>query len=138
MKTLAAALTSAVVMMLLAGCGTSPIPTPTFGFDSDAVSIARAVKACRAPTNQAVPANSTGISSVATCLINGSQVDFIVWKDAAAQAEQSPTKTATTETWVAHGDGWDAATHDSGRISQQKVVVETIVGSAGGTAVHVG
>jgi hypothetical protein len=137
MKTVAAALTSAIVVVLLAGCGTSPVPAPTFGFGSDAVSIARAVKACRAVASQTVPAGTTGIASIATCSITGSQVDFVVWTDAAAQAAQSPSTTNTSESYVAHGDGWDAVTHDSGRVSQQKIVAETIVGSAGGTVVHV-
>jgi hypothetical protein len=141
MKTVAATLTSAALVVLLAGCGTSPVPTPSFGFGDEAVSIARAVKACRAATSQSVPANTTGIASIATCSITGSQVDFFVWTDAAAQAAQSPatsTDAGTAEAYVAHGDGWDAVTHESGRLSQQKIVVETIVASAGGTVVHVG
>jgi hypothetical protein len=140
MKTLPVALTTAVLALLLAGCGTTPVPTPSFGFGDDAVSIARSVKACRAATDQAVPANTTGVTSIATCSLNGSQVDFFVWKDAAAQAAQSPAiaSSGAAEAYVAHGDGWDAVTHDSGRVGQQKLVAETVVASAGGTVVHVG
>ena len=78
MKTLPVALTAAVLALLLAGCGTTPTAAPSFGFGDDAVSIARSVKACRAATDQAVPANTTGVTSIATCSINGSQVDFFV------------------------------------------------------------
>lgn len=142
MKTLAVAVTSAALVVLLAGCGTSPAPAPTFGFGDEAVSIARAVKACRAAASQPVPANTTGIASIATCSITGSQVDFFVWTDAAAQAAQSPATatpgSSTSEAYVAHGDGWDAVTHDSRRPSQQKIVIEAVVASAGGTVVHVG
>jgi hypothetical protein len=142
MKSVATALTSAVVVVLLAGCGTTPIPAPTFGFGDDAVAIARAVKACRAAASQPVPADATGISSIATCSITGSQVDFFVWTDAAAQAAQSPATTSpdsgTSEAYVAHGDGWDALTHDPGRASAQKIIAGSIVASVGGTVVHVG
>jgi hypothetical protein len=142
MRTVTAALASMALVIVLTGCGTSPVPTPSFGFGSDAVSIASAVKACRAASSQTVPASATGIASIATCSITGSQVDFIVWKDAAAQAEQSPATASTdpgaSEAYVAHGDGWDALTHDTGRASQQKVIAESIVASVGGTVVHVG
>ena len=141
MKTLGATLTSAALVLLLAGCGTSPVATPTFGFGDEAVSIARAVKACRAASSQAVPANATGIASIATCSITGSQVDFFVWTDAAAQAAQSPavaTDASSAEAYVVHGDGWDAVTHESGRLGQQKNVAEAVVASVGGTVVHVG
>ena len=142
MKTLTASLASAALVLLLAGCGTSPVPSPTFGFGDDAVAIARAVKACRAAASQTVPASATGIASIATCSVTGSQVDFIVWTDAAAQAAQSPANASTgsspTEAYVAHGEGWDAVTHNSGRVSAQKIIAESIVASVGGTVVHVG
>ena len=140
MKTLPVALTTAALALLLAGCGSTPAPTPSFGFGDDAVSIARSVKACRAATDQTVPANTTGATSIATCSINGSQVDFFVWKDAAAQAAQSPAfaSSGAAEAYVAHGDGWDAVTHESGRVGQQKLVAETVAASAGGTVVHTG
>lgn len=136
MKTVAA-ITSAVLVVLLAGCGTAPqSPAPTFGFGDAAVAIARTVKACRAAASQTVPAGTTGVASIATCSINGSQVDFFVFTDAAAQSSAHLT-TRGTEAYIAHGTGWDAVTHESGRISQQKLVVTTIVQSAGGTVVHV-
>lgn len=135
MKTVAA-LAAAALIVLLAGCGTTPVATPTFGFGDAAVAIARAVKACRASAAQTVPAGTTGIASIATCSINGSQVDFFVFTDAAAQSSAQLT-TGGTEAYIAHGTGWDAVTHESGRISQQKVVITTIVESAGGTVVHV-
>jgi len=139
---LASTATAAALVLLLAGCGTAPAPSPSFGFGSDAVDIARAVKACRAASSQSVPANITGVASIATCSITGSQVDFFVWTDAAAQAAKSPANASTdsgaAEAYVAHGDGWDAVTHDSGRLGQQKIVIEAVVASAGGTVVHVG
>jgi hypothetical protein len=136
---IAPAITAAALMLLLAGCGGSPTPapTPTFGFGDAAVDIARAVPACRAASSQAVPADVAGVTSIATCSINGSQVDFFVWKDAAAQVAGGLT-TGTTEAYVAHGDGWDAVTHESGRLSMQKLIASNIVGAAGGTIVHVG
>jgi hypothetical protein len=137
MKTVAAAVVTAALVLVLAGCGTSPTPSPTFGFGDDAVAIARSVKACRAPSAQTVPADAPGITSIATCLITGSQVDFVVWKDAEAQQAGGLT-TGTTEAYVAHGDGWDATTHLPGRASAQKVIAESIVASAGGEVVHVG
>ena len=137
MKTLAATVVTAALALVLAGCGTSPTPAPSFGSGDDAVAIARAVKACRAASSQVVPADATGISSIATCSITGSQVDFVVWTDAEAQKAQGPIATSTDEAYVAHGDGWDAVTHLSGRLSAQKVIATSIVSSAGGTVVHV-
>jgi hypothetical protein len=137
MNTLAATVASGALVLLLAGCGGSPTPAPSFGFGDDAVAIARAVKACRAASSQTVPADATGISSIATCSITGSQVDFVVWTDAAAQKAQGPVATSTEEAYVAHGDGWDAVTHNSGRVSAQKVIATSIVTSAGGKVVHV-
>ena len=137
MKTLAAPVVTAALVLMLAGCGGAPTPAPSFGFGDDAVSIARAVKSCRAVSSQTVPSDATGISSIATCSITGSQVDFVVWTDAAAQKEQGPVATSAEEIYVAHGEGWDAVTHDPGRVSAQKIIATSIVGFAGGTVVHV-
>lgn len=139
MKTPASLVVVGALVLLLAGCGSSPTPapTPTFGFGADAVDIARSVKACRAPSSQSVPADAPGITSIATCLITGSQVDFVVWNDADAQQAGGVTS-SSTEAYVAHGDGWDAVTHVPGRLSAQKIIAENIVASAGGEVVHVG
>jgi hypothetical protein len=134
MKTLIA---GGALLLLLAGCSATPAPIATFGLGDQAVSIAQAVRACRATSEQPVPAGATGIASVATCSINGSQVDFVVWTDLAAQKAQGPVATATTETYVAHGSGWDAVTHDSGQVGTQKVIAAAIVSFVGGTGVHV-
>lgn len=131
----------AALLLLLAGCSGSPAPEPSFGLHDQAVDIARAVKACRAASSQPLVAGgsgvSSGVSSVATCLINGSQVDFVVWTDLDAQASDGPVATSTTEGYIAHGDGWDAVTHDSGRVSAQRVIANAIVDSVGGAVVHV-
>lgn len=134
MKTLLAAGT---LLLLLAGCSAAPAPVATFGLGDRAVAIAQAVRACRATSEQAVPATATGIASIATCSINGSQVDFVVWTDLTAQKAQGPVTTATTETYVAHGAGWDAVTHSSGQVSAQKVIATAIVSFVGGRVVHV-
>lgn len=134
--------TAGVLLLLLTGCA-APAPTaaPSFGYGSDAADIARSVIACRAISDQAVPAGTAGVTSIATCSITGSQVDFFVWKDAAAQTAGGLTTgrpgSASTEAYVAHGDGWDAVTHDSGRLGAQKLIATTVAASAGGTVVHV-
>ncbi len=130
-------LLAAGAVLLLAGCAAAPAPSATFGLGDQAVAIAQAVRACRAASAQQPPATATGIASVATCSINGSQVDFVVWTDLAAQQAQGPVATATTEGYVAHGAGWDAVTHRSGQVSTQKVIATAIVGFVGGTVVHV-
>ena len=134
MKTLIA---GGALLLLLAGCSAAPAPIATFGLGDQAVTIAQAVRACRATSAQQVPASATGIASVATCSINGSQVDFVVWSDLATQKAQGPVATATTESYVAHGDGWDAVTHSPGQVSSQKVIAAAIVSFVGGTVVHV-
>jgi hypothetical protein len=127
---------AAAVLLLLTGCA-APTAKQRFGLGDQAVSIAQAVRACRAASAQPLPADATGIASVATCSITGRQVDFVVWSDLAAQKAQGPVATATSESYVAHGAGWDAVTHDSGLVAGQKILMTAIVGYVGGTVVHV-
>lgn len=134
--TTARTLAAGALVLLLAGCGGAPTPAPSFGFGDDAVAIAQAVKACRAVASQPVPATAVGVTSVATCSISGSQVNFFVWKDMAAQTDSGFTS-GSPERYLAHATGWDAVTQGSVSLGAQELVAKAIVGAVGGTVVHV-
>lgn len=132
----------AASVILLAGCSSgttssAKAPRPTFTYGASAAAIATAVKACKNVTEEAVPASAVGVASLASCTIDGKQVDFYSWDDAKAQGD--PTQMFAgmqLEAYYVASEGWSVFSHLDGDMAGQKSVANAVTKSIGGKVFH--
>lgn len=131
----------AASVLLLAGCAqATPAPAPkpvSFTYGASATAIATAVKACKDVKEETPASTAVGISSLASCTIDGKRVDFYSWDDATAQGDPGKQLAGLSiEAYYAAAEGWSAQAHEDGDLSGQQSVAKTVAKAIGGEVFH--